>query len=123
MIANCFLFVGQVPDQQTLYFYERPKFTFQHTEWVGHVQVLPEKDPKWSVVSIELPTMLLEHTKQWIESKDTKDLRVGSEIGGNITEIWEIKSAMVISYGIQRSRVLPLKVVNANLTYKWARRL
>ena len=123
MIANCFLFIGQVPEQQTLYYYERPRFAFQHTEWVGHVQILPEKEPKWSIISIELPTMPLEHIKQWVESKGVKDLKIGSEIGGNITEVWEIKSALVISYGTQRSRVLPLKVVNVNLTYKWARRL
>ena len=123
MRPNCFIIIGQALEPQAIYYYEKPSFVFQKPTFEGHVQVIPSKDPIWNVIAIEFPKQVLEHTKQWFTTREARDLKIGSEIGGNMTEVWEVKSAKVVSYGIQRSRVIALKVVNANLIYTWARRL
>jgi hypothetical protein len=122
---NWYIIIGSSTDKQLAYFIERPKYSFPKIieKRGSKVILLPNKNPVWSPIALEVPIKTLISTNTWLEEKSKRDLLMCCvDQDGHLIEEWQVKGVTIIGQMKKRSRCMDAEVLSIMLKYEWARR-
>lgn len=124
--TNWFMNMDGLPDDQILYWTDRPsyKFNYETEKNKDGAEILKPGTQIWVPIDIEVPTRPLPMTESWIRHGGVRNITLSNmSLDNRLLEQWQVQNADIALKESKGGRRIDIKVITLKVNYTWARKI